>query len=56
MRLAQQLPCRRILRVVLNAALQVHGRLGAIAFIEPGLAQAKAQQGVIHTLGQHLFQ
>ncbi|MNN91443.1 hypothetical protein D3C81_2095610 [compost metagenome] len=55
-RLTQQLPSRRILRILLHAARQVHRRFSAIALVQPGLAQAEPQQRVIHTLGQHLFQ
>ncbi|MNY68355.1 hypothetical protein D3C86_2061050 [compost metagenome] len=55
-RLAQQLPGGRILGVELDAALQVFGGARRFAGIQVALAQAEAQQGVVHALGQHFFQ
>src|SRR5690606_5852658 len=54
--LAQQLPRGGVVGVEAQALLQVLGGALGVAAVEIGLAQAEAQQGVVHPAGQQSFQ
>ncbi len=55
-RLAQQFPASGILRVLLYATLEVFRRAFGVVRVQVALAQAEAQQRIVHAFGQHLFQ
>src|SRR5690606_39601616 len=55
-RLAEQFPGGGIFRIQFNAAAQMLGSARRFPRVQITLAQPKAQQGIVDTLGKHVFQ